>query len=95
MSEFQEEIVYTRYTSAKNGWCEQMVEKKKYTLGWHLLGRGTKTDEGKEMSSADATHKNNRSQLIIMDSWQQVHIYATNFHNPIIFQVCMYLDYLP
>ena len=45
-NEFQDDS--TKYKmSAKNSWCEQMVEKK--PLDQYLLWRGTKTDEGKEM----------------------------------------------
>ena len=46
-NEFQEEMVLGTNECKKNSWCEQMVEKN--TLERHLLGRGTKTDEGKEM----------------------------------------------
>jgi len=33
--------------SAKNSWCEQMVETMHYTVIY--WGEGTKTDEGKQM----------------------------------------------
>jgi len=46
-NEFQEEMVLGT-NQCKNSWCEQMVEKTHY-IERHLLGRGTKTDEGEEM----------------------------------------------
>jgi len=33
--------------SAKNSWCDQMVEKKN-TFDRHLLWQGTQTDEGRK-----------------------------------------------